>query len=71
VIDSNLSVIKKPLLVFLALVAVTWALPANKHELSGQELVDFINNQKGGTWKAKLHPRFSQMTTEELKSLMG
>jgi len=59
------------LLVLATLAAVTWALPANKQELSGQEMVDFINNQKGGTWKAKLNSRFSKMTTEELKSLMG
>jgi len=54
------------------LVAVAWSLPTNKQEFANhQEMVDFINSQKDSTWKAKVHPRFSQMTTEQLKALMG
>jgi hypothetical protein len=58
-------------LVLAALLALTQALPASKKELAGQEIVDFVNSQKDGTWKAELHPRFSKMSIDELKALMG
>jgi len=58
-------------LALAAFVAVAWSLPANKNEMSAQEMVDFINNQEGGTWKAELHPRFSKMSVDQLKTLMG
>jgi len=58
------------LLAFAALLAVTWALPVEQ-EMSHQEMVDFINNQKGNTWKAKVHPRFANMNNEQIKKLLG
>ena len=62
----------KYLLVLAATVlAVSWALPAKKDLSFGQEMVDFINNQEGGTWKAKLHSRFASMTNEEIKRMLG
>jgi len=49
---------------------VTWALPVEQ-EMSRQEMVDFINKKEGSTWTAKLHPRFADMSNEQIKVLLG
>jgi len=50
--------------------AVTWALPVEK-EMSREEMVDYINNLEGNTWKAKVHPKFADKSHEDFKKLLG
>jgi len=59
----------KYLLVLAALLAAAWALPSK--QMSAQEIVDFVNNKEGGTWKAKLNPRFANMNNEQIKKMLG
>lgn len=56
-------------LVVVAFAVASWSLPAK--QASGQEMVDFINNKKGGTWKAKLNTRFVNMDIEQIKKMLG
>jgi len=58
-------------LALAALLAVGWAVPAPKNQINHQEIVDFVNNKEGSTWKAKVYPRFANMDKDQLKKLMG
>jgi len=50
--------------------AVTWALPVEK-EMTREEIVEYINNLEGNTWKAKVHPRFAGQSSDQIKMLLG